>query len=53
MTIAIWPLIVAVVGALLYALSSNGKVARIGEIMLFVGLLWMVYALGGKVLHLG
>jgi hypothetical protein len=49
-TIAI-PLLVAVIGALVYALSSNGKVSRMGEIAFFVGLLWLVYQLGSRQLH--
>lgn len=36
------PLLVFVVGALVYALASNGKVARLGEIAAFVGLFWLV-----------
>ena len=51
--IAIWPLVFAVVGALAYALSSNGKVAELGRIMYFCGLLWLVYVMVGKVLHVG
>jgi hypothetical protein len=43
--------LVAVVGALVYALSSNAKVARMGEIAFFVGLLWLVYQLGSRQLH--
>lgn len=32
-------LLVALVGLLMFALSSNGKLVRIGEIMFFTGLL--------------
>jgi hypothetical protein len=46
-----YPLIVAVAGALAFAFSSNGKIARMGEIALFVGLLWTVYLLAGHQLH--
>lgn len=46
------PLAVAIAGALVYAFASNSKLARIGEIALFVGLLWTVYALSDSRLHL-
>ncbi len=45
------PLLVCIVGALAFALSSNGKIARMGEIAFAVGLLWLVYQLGGRALH--
>ncbi len=38
-------LLVAVVGLLLYALASNPKVARIGELMFFCGLLATLLAI--------
>lgn len=37
MPIAILPLIIAVVGLLLWALASNPKVAEVGRIMFFCG----------------
>jgi hypothetical protein len=45
------PLVVAVVGALIFALSANGKIARMGEIAFAVGLFWLVYQLSGRALH--
>ena len=33
------PLLIAIVGLLMYALSANGKVQEIGRIMFWVGLL--------------
>lgn len=45
------PLVVCVVGALLYLLFPSGKVAELGRLAFFVGLLWLVYVLRG--LHLG
>jgi hypothetical protein len=45
------PLLVAIVGALMYALALNGKVARMGEISFFVGMFWLVHELGGHALH--
>jgi Na+/phosphate symporter len=53
MMIAVWPLVVAVVGALVYALSSNTKASELGRITFFVGLFWLVYSLVGHTLKLG
>ena len=43
----IWPLLIAVMGALLYAISASQKLAELGRIMFFCGLLWTVYLLAG------
>jgi Na+/phosphate symporter len=53
MMIAVWPLVVALVGALVYFIASNTKVVEIGRLTFFVGLFWLVYSLVGKTLHLG
>lgn len=53
MLIAIWPLVIAVVGVLLWCLASNPKVSEIGKWMFVIGLLWLVYGLAGKTLRLG
>ena len=45
------PLVVCVVGALLYLLFPSGKVADLGRIAFAVGLFWLVYLL--RSLHLG
>jgi len=42
-------LLVAVVGCLVYALASNGKVAEIGRIALFSGLLAFLLEAGRMV----
>lgn len=52
MMIAVFPLVVAIIGALVYALASNSKAAELGRITFFVGLLWLVYTAMGKVVHL-
>ena len=44
-------LVVAVVGALAYALSSNGKMSELGRILFFVGAFWCVYETLGKAVH--
>lgn len=53
MLIAIWPLVVAFIGALVYALAANGKASEMGRLMFFGGLFWLVYGLASKTLHLG
>jgi hypothetical protein len=45
------PAVVLVVGALMYALAGNPKLAEIGRIAYFVGLLWLVYEVMGRTLH--
>jgi Na+/phosphate symporter len=49
MTIYI-PLLVAIIGALCYALSSNSKVAEMGRISFFAGLLVTLLQVQGHVL---
>ncbi len=53
MMIAVLPLVVALVGVLMYALCTNLKLAEIGRLSFFVGLFWLVYGFIGKVLHVG
>ena len=53
MMIAVWPLVIAIAGALVYALSNNTKAAELGRIMFFCGLFWLVYSLVGHSLKLG
>lgn len=48
MLVAIIPLLVLVVGVLMYALAANPKLAEIGRIMFAVGLFWLVWAVSGK-----
>lgn len=52
MVTAALPLIVLVAGALLFALSTNPKVSKMGEYAFFVGLFWLVGALDSAKLHL-
>jgi len=51
MLVAIVPILVAIAGALIFALGQ-GKLARVGEILLFAGVLWSVYVFSGKVVRL-
>jgi hypothetical protein len=52
MAIAALPLVVLIAGALLFALSSNPKLAKMGEYAYFVGLFWLIGMLAGTKLHL-
>jgi len=45
--------LIAVLGALLYALAANPKLAELGRIMFFCGLLWTVYMLAGATFAVG
>jgi len=53
MLIAIWPLVIAVIGALVYALAGNAKATELGRITFACGMLWLVYSLVGHTMHLG
>jgi hypothetical protein len=44
--IVLIPLLVALIGLLMYALASNPKLVRIGEIMFFAGLFVFLFQLG-------
>lgn len=50
--LAIWPLVFAVVGVLMYALTSNAKLQEIGRITFFAGLFWLVAVLAHQVVSL-
>ncbi len=50
--IAIWPLVFAVVGVLMYALCSNPKLAEIGRLVFFCGFFFVTHAVATHVLHL-
>ncbi len=43
--IAIVPVLAMIIGALVYALSSNGKVAELGRLTFGAGVLVFVYSL--------
>lgn len=52
MLISILALIVCLVGLLMYALSANAKIVRIGEIMFACGLLVTLFLSGGHTVKL-
>lgn len=45
MASAVAPLVVLVLGGFIYTASGNSKVAEMGRIAYFVGLLWLIYGL--------
>ena len=51
--VALLPLILAIVGLLIYALASNPKTAEIGRLMFACGLLVLAFALAKTVVHVG
>ena len=53
MLIALVPVVLAIAGALVYALSSNAKAAELGRILFFCGLFWLTYGLAAHTLRLG
>jgi Na+/phosphate symporter len=53
MVIALFPLLLAVGGALLYALAGNAKLSELGRIMFFVGLFWFASTLATHAVQLG
>lgn len=52
MVISVLALVVLVVGLLVYALSANAKVAELGRLAYFAGLLALLMATGQRVVHL-
>ena len=52
MPITIFPLVLAVVGALVYALA-DGKVSEAGRLAFFVGLIVFTASMAGHVLRIG
>lgn len=51
MGVAVVPLLMAVAGLLMWALSSNAKVSRAGEIRFFCGSLALALSLASKQIH--
>lgn len=47
MLIVVIPLLVAIIGALVYGLASNPKAAELGRCMFWTGLLVTLWHLGG------
>lgn len=53
MVVAIAPLVIAVVGLLMWVLSANPKVSEAGKILFFCGTLVLTMSLASKTFHLG
>ncbi len=53
MLLAVFPLILAIVGALAYALSSNAKVSELGRLAFASGLIALAFALASHVVRIG
>ena len=53
LVIALWPLLIAVLGVLIWVLVSNAVVKEIGKWMFVVGLFWTVYGLVGHTVKIG
>ncbi len=52
MAIAIFPVILLMIGVLMYFLSSNPKVQEVGRIMFACGLLVLTFVLSREVIRL-
>lgn len=52
MMILILPLLVCIIGLLMYVLASNPKVQELGRIMFFCGLLVCLWQTGGAAVKL-
>lgn len=52
MLIAILPVIIALVGVLVYVISSNAKVIEIGRALMWCGILATVFVAAGRTVHL-
>jgi Na+/phosphate symporter len=50
--LAIWPLVFAIVGVLMYALCANPKLSEIGRIIFFCGFFFLTNALAHATLQL-
>ena len=53
MFIAVIPLLVAIIGLLLYILASNAKVSEIGRLMFACGLLALMFASARESIRIG
>jgi Na+/phosphate symporter len=51
--IIIWPLLVAAIGALIFAYAKSGALKEIGRLLFFVGAFWTVYLLTGREFRIG
>lgn len=52
MLISLWPLIICIIGLVIYLACTQAKPAEVGRLMFFAGLLVTCFTLANKVLHL-
>ena len=48
MPVSVFPVVVLLIGLIVYVLSTNGKAAEIGRLAFFVGLLVLVFVLADQ-----
>jgi hypothetical protein len=53
MAIAIFPLVLAVIGALVFALSSSAPVKELGRITFAAGMFALAFTLANHTIHIG
>jgi hypothetical protein len=53
MLIAIFPLVILIVGLLLWVLASNPKVSEAGRLLFFCGAFVLTWKLGGETFRIG
>lgn len=53
MIVAVFPIVIALVGLLVWFLSSNPKVSEAGKLAFFAGLLALSFALAGHTVRIG
>lgn len=51
MAIAIFPILILIIGILLYFVSANGKVQEVGRLMFFAGLLVLTFVLAREMVR--
>ncbi len=53
MIIAYWPLLICIIGLLMYALASNAKVVEIGRTMMWTGMLVTLMTVASHTVKIG
>lgn len=53
MLLIVWPLLVAVLGALIYAFAARSDLKEVGRLLCFSGIFWTVYLLTGSQFRIG
>jgi hypothetical protein len=53
MLIAIWPLLAAIVGLLIFVLATNAKVVEIGKALMWTGFLVSLFVVSHQTIRIG